>query len=207
MPRASSAAQAGGFPSRSRSVAAKAGFTLIELLIVLAIVMVLAGLATGTIFALQRKARERAVKIDIQTFTMALAVYHRELGGYPTDDITLLGGTADPVRGLNEALVYHLSRKLKGGDYGPYMEFQKERLDDKDNDGFDEYYDPFGNLYEYAENESDPMRPGRNKGSYDLVSPGRDELLGGIITAADGYVEATEANRTYERDNLSNWSK
>lgn len=187
----------------------RGAFTLIELLVVITIMMILAGTTTAAIFKVRSIMQTKAAKVDIRTITMALAAYQRELGSYPPDDvIPETGWSADPY-GLNEVLVYYLGRKhMVGGNvYGPYIEFKTHRLVDRDGDGFDEYLDPFRNHYEYAENRSNttPFAANkRNKGSYDIVSPGRDGVLGGSITAADGYLSpGVDA----EKDNITNWSK
>jgi general secretion pathway protein G len=155
------------------------GFTLIELLVVMGIILILAGIITSTVFAFQRIMREKAASVDIQTFTMGLAAYKRDLGSYPPADITLVGGSA--THGLNEVLYYYLGRKhLKGANfYGPYVTFKTRRLADVDGDGIKEYQDTFGTYYEYAVNPT---------GGYDIVSPGPDGRLGGTIDAVDGYV-------------------
>ncbi|MHC4248992.1 MAG: type II secretion system protein GspG [Planctomycetota bacterium] len=159
------------------------GFTLIELLVVMAIMLILAGIITSTVFVFKRMMMERGAGVDIQTFTMGLAAYKRDLGSYPPADITLVGGSA--THGLNEAIYYYLGLKhLKGANfYGPYVTFKTNRLRDDDDDGFKEYLDTFGTHYQYAPN---------SKGGYDIVSPGRDGELGGKIDFVDGYVPDDE---------------
>ena len=206
-------------------------FTLIELLMVTSIIMLLAGTMTVAIFKVRSIMQAKAGKVDIRTMTMALAAYRRELGRYPPDSVT--GAIAWSVdanftpenhcRDSNEALVYYLGRKhVKGANvYGPYMEFKEARLVNRDKGEeqatktgvlYPEYIDPFGRYYLYAENLSQQKvggsGVGRNVGSYDIVSPGRDGTLGGTMSAAGGYVEATAgALRGQQRDNISNWSK
>jgi prepilin-type N-terminal cleavage/methylation domain-containing protein len=197
------------------------GFTLIELLVVTSIIMLLAGTTTVAIFKVRTIMQAKAAKVDIRTMTMALAAYRRELGRYPPDSIDgVPSWTVDPdcapeehCRASNEALVYYLGRKhVKGANvYGPYMDFKQSRLvnrnaSDETDVAYVEYLDPFGRYYLYAENTPGV---GRNKGSYDIVSPGRDGRLGGTMSAASGYTEVTTGGvrEQQERDNISNWSK
>ncbi len=203
------------------------GFTLIELLVVTSIIMLLAGTMTVAVFKVRTIMQGKGAKVDIRTMTMALAAYRRELGRYPPDSITgdvLWSVDADcanenDARASNEALVYYLGRKHpKGANvYGPYMEFKESRLVNR-NAGTEtgvkyvEYLDPFGRYYLYAENRSaqnpDGTGKGRNVGSYDIVSAGRDGTLGGTMSAAEGYVEAGAGVRqAQEKDNISNWSR
>jgi len=189
------------------------GFTLIELLVVVSIIMILAGLLSVAAFAVLRRARSKAAKADIESFVMALSIYQRDLGAYPPDD-AIPEQTWDtgqtPEHRSNEALVYHLTRKLKKGLnwYGPYLALKKERLRDDDNDGFEEYRDPFGNLYLYAENASFPGCEGRNPKSYVIVSPGEDGKLGGTFDTTHGYRDATtDLGKAEEADNITNWSR
>jgi len=151
------------------------GFTLIELLVVMAIMLILSGMITATIFVFKRMMQERGADADIRTFTIGLAAYKRDLGSYPPSDLDSWIGTDTGYR--NEILHYYLGRKhLKGANYyGPYVKFKTKRLRDDDNDGFEEYPDPFGNLYEYSlvtDANGETVR-------YEIVAPGRDGVLGG----------------------------
>jgi len=198
------------------------GFTLIELLVVTSIIMMLAGTMTIAIFKVRTIMQAKAAKVDIRTMTMALAAYQRELGRYPPDSVTgdvIWSVDADyandnDARASNEALIYYLGRKhVKGANvYGPYMEFKESRLVDRDGNGYDEYLDSFGRYYLYAENRSvqnpDGSGEGRNVGSYDIVSAGRDGVLGGTMSAVKGYEVATASARLgQQKDNISNWSR
>ncbi len=194
------------------------GFTLIELLVVTSIIMILAGTMTIAIFKVRTIMQGKAVKVDIRTMTMALAAYQRELGRYPPDSVAGNGiwsvdadyTNENDARASNEALVYYLGRKhVKGANvYGPYMEFKESRLADRDGNDYEEYLDSFGRYYLYAENKSvqnpNGTGEGRNVGSYDIVSAGRDGRLGGTMSAAKGYEVADVPE---QRDNITNWSK
>jgi len=150
----------------------RGGFTLIELMVVMAIMLILAGLITSTIFVFKRIMQRKGAKVDISTFTMGLAAYKRDLGSYPPVDI---GGAQYSA---NEVLHYYLGRKhLKGANYyGPYVTFKTRRLRDADGDGLLEYPDPFGGYYEYGlvteVATGEVLR-------YEIVSPGYDGEMGG----------------------------
>jgi type II secretory pathway pseudopilin PulG len=193
-----------------RAFATRTGnaFTLIELLVVICILMILAGLVFAVARAVYLRSLERGTRADIKALEMGLAQYRRDWGAYPPDDIVLVGGSAPNA--MNEALVHHLCRKIiKGAStYGPYVVIDKGRFGDSDVDGYLELRDPYGNLYQYAENASHATPTGASPGSYDIVSPGHDGALGGTISPATGYVPAgTPAAKALEEDNVTSWGK
>ena len=165
---------------RGRS-AGREGFTLIELLVVMAIMLILTGMITSTIFVFKRIMQGKAAATDIRTFTIGLAAYRRDLGSYPPSDLASWIGSEDNYR--NEILHYYLGRRhVKGANYyGPYVKFKTKRLRDNDTDspmgdGFQEYSDPFGGLYEYGlVTDADGVAV-----RYEIVAPGPDGRLGGI---------------------------
>jgi len=168
---------------RGRSTG-REGFTLIELLVVMAIMLILTGMITSTIFVFKRMMQEKAADTDIRTFTIGLAAYKRELGAYPPAALDTWIGTDEHRR--NELLHFYLGRRhLRGANYyGPYVKFKTKRLRDTDNDGFDEYPDPFGGLYQYGlVTDADGVTV-----RYEIVAPGRDDVYGGHWdeTGADG---------------------
>lgn len=192
----------------TKSAGRRGAFTLLELLVVITIIAILAGICFGVIQVLRARAKRAATGVEIDAFISALDMYRRQLGSYPSDDITLVGGSA--ANGPSEVLVYYLHRKLPKGanTYGPFMKLKAARLVDRDGDGFPEYCDPYGSPYVYAENASDKPPGGMNPGSFDLVSRGPDGVLGGSISPATGYVPATTpAGKGQEKDNITNWSR
>ncbi len=178
-----------------------------ELLVVMTIIMILSGMLTAAVFTFRKMMAARAAKFDIQTFSMALAAYRRDMGSYPPDDdIPTAAGGWDTSYGMNEVLVYYLGRRHVIGDnvYGPYMEFKLKRLVDKDGDGLDEYLDPWRNHYLYAENASAGV--GHNRRSYDLVCMGLDGVLGCVMNPAVGYDDETGIiDADAMEDNITNW--
>ncbi|MHC5053676.1 MAG: type II secretion system protein [Planctomycetota bacterium] len=183
-------------------------FTLLELLVAMAILLILAGIVFGVARAVYLRTLEGGTQADIKALELGLAAYRKHFGAYPPDDVTLVGGSA--ANGMNEAMVYHLCRKLVRGvnTYGPLAAIKDGRFEDSDGDGFRELRDPYGNLYGYGENASHPTPTGANPRSYDIVSPGHDGALGGTISPATGYVPAaTPAAKALEEDNVTSWGK
>jgi len=100
-----------------------AGFTLLELLVVLAILVLLASIATPQVLKYLGRAKTDTAKIQIENLSAALDYYRLDLGSYPSNE-----------QGL-EALVKDVSQAP--GWNGPYVK-KKEML-----------IDPWGNPYRY----------------------------------------------------------
>ena len=64
------------------------GFTIIELLIVMAIIIVLAGLIIGTSGYVQKKGARSRAEAEIAAFSAALESYKADNGVYPSDTAT-----------------------------------------------------------------------------------------------------------------------
>lgn len=65
------------------------GFTLLELLLVMAILVVLAGLSTVAVINLQRGAYQKTALVEIETMEKACKMYKLNAGSYPAtlDDL------------------------------------------------------------------------------------------------------------------------
>jgi len=165
---------------------------------------IIAGLVTPLLFGSTKPHGLRA-RADIKCFTVGLAAYRRDVGAYPPDDITAIGGSAE--YGMSEALVHYLGKRLsKGSDfYGPYVHFKTRQLTDKDADGFQEYRDPWGGPWLYARRTPSSGTPDGETPprGYDLASPGRDGDLGGRMVPGKGYGPATTPEgKAAEADNV-----
>lgn len=80
---------------------AKKGFTIIELLIVIAIIVILAGLVLTNIQGAQAKARDATRLGDIDSVATALEIYHNENGYYP-NTFNATPGDAAQLPGIQE---------------------------------------------------------------------------------------------------------
>jgi len=78
----------------------RGAFTLIELLVVIAIIGILVALVAGTAANVIRRAKETAIKTDLDQMTLALKAYKAKNGSYPPSDFTSDKGKAEVVRHL-----------------------------------------------------------------------------------------------------------
>jgi general secretion pathway protein G len=77
------------------------GFTLMEVLLVVAILIILAGLATVAITRTYGGARKNAAKLDINTLSQTMDAYYLDIGSYPPTLeglVTLPDGLANPAK-------------------------------------------------------------------------------------------------------------
>jgi prepilin-type N-terminal cleavage/methylation domain-containing protein len=193
------------------------GFTLLELAVAVAILAILGALSAAVVVDQIRKTEMARTRMEIGSIGSVAELYRGALGAYPPDTVP-----GEPEAGSNEALVYWLTREHRRGmnTYGPYLGAKQVLLADTDGDGFPEYRDPFGNLYLYAENASQTAKNeregvanpevGANPRGFDVVSAGRDGLLGGTISPETGFVEdaAKDANGDGApdgRDDVLSW--
>jgi prepilin-type N-terminal cleavage/methylation domain-containing protein len=82
-------------PSERPAAASPRGFTLVEILVVLIIVAMLAGLLTPAVMQSLRKARNAAIKSEIDMLHMAVMNYKNEYGSFPPCNVLtpLISGT------------------------------------------------------------------------------------------------------------------
>lgn len=92
---------------RTRRPRTRKGFTLLELLLVMAILIVLAGLAGFSVLGMQKRAYSNAAQLQIENFESMCKAYRLNTGSFPQklDDLHVLPS------GMN--------RSLWGG---PYLE-------------------------------------------------------------------------------------
>ncbi len=69
----------------------KKGFTLVELLVVVAIIGLLAGIATVSVNSVRTKARDARRVADIKQIQNALEIYYSDAGSYPATIADKLG--------------------------------------------------------------------------------------------------------------------
>jgi hypothetical protein len=157
-----------------------------------------------TLIRTRQRAMIRLAAAEATAFDLGAVTFRRDVGVYPPDDITVMGGSAR--LGGSEVLVHHLMRRFmtKAGMCGPYVSVRDDRLSDEDGDGFEEFRDPWGGVYVYAQRTPAPGEtPPR---FFDIASPGPDGVLGGTMVPGKGYVPATTpAGKAVEEDNVTNW--
>lgn len=91
------------------------GFTLVELLVVLAILGLIAAVATPQVLKYLAKAKTDTARIDIKGIGVALDLFLLDTGHYPTEQ---------------EALAALLEKPNAGGDWnGPYLKSKRVPLD------------------------------------------------------------------------------
>ena len=168
-------------------------FTIIELLVVMAIIIVLAGLILATSGYVQNKGRRSRAEAEIAAISAALENYKADNGVYPTEPATdaLKANTmGDPTRSEYEAASLSLYRAISGdGDNDAnrvaeskaYFNFKPNQLSPTtQNQSVALIRDPFGNSYGYSTvkaslpNGTDGYNP-----TFDLWS------TGSTVSAAD----------------------
>lgn len=144
----------------------KSGFTLIEILVVLAIIMILAGLTVGMFQYANRKAMRDRTIAQMKVIQGSLEQYYNDVGMYPT-------GTVEVIPKLAEELAGSGPLKMNAGVNKVYLKDINERT--TNSAGY--LFDPNGHRWGYhcTEVSVDPdgvkVYGGRyNRNSYDLFS-------------------------------------
>ena len=140
-----------------------AGFTLIEILVVIAVIAILASVVTPLVFQNVGDAKVSAARAQIEIFATALDTYRLDNDYYPTT-----------TQGLSALRTLPQGQPAPRNWRGPYLRK-------------DPPLDPWKKPYTY-------LSPGRaNPESYDLLSLGRDGLVGG--TGEDADITSWEASQ------------
>jgi prepilin-type N-terminal cleavage/methylation domain-containing protein len=175
------------FVIRHSSFRAGGAFTLIELMIVMAIILVLAGLILATSNYVQKKGKRSRAEAEIAAMSAALENYRADNGVYPRDGVTdgldVTTTTLSNYDAPSLKLYEHLSgdsdhdRVAESKTYFPFRPNQLSPADQTQ--AVTSIRDPFGNPYGYSTMKaSDSTRNGFNP-SFDLWSiadgaPGTD---------------------------------
>jgi len=154
-------------------------FSMVELLIVMAIIVVLAGiLMTGAIYA-RRNARNKRITSQVKMIRLALTEYQSEYGIYPQQAV------AGPLkRSVIESLVDQTGRR--------YLDLEEEAF--SESSGKANMIDAFNNPFYY-------QCPGTmNKKTFDLWSMGPDGKHG-----MGGASPANAQTASEDTDDIANW--
>jgi type II secretory pathway pseudopilin PulG len=141
-----------------------AAFTIVELLIVIAIILVLAGLILGTSGYVQAKAKRSRAETEIAAISAALENYKADNGIYPTDTANGTTNTLDartmfnPTAAQYAAASFFLYKELSGDPAGnrvptgkSYFPFKPNMLLPKNQtQAVTAIADPFGCSYGYS---------------------------------------------------------
>jgi general secretion pathway protein G len=176
------------FVVRHSSLRAEGAFTVVELLIVMAIILVLAGLILATSSYVQKKGQRSRAQAEIAAFSAALENYKADNGVYPSDSVTdgldVTTPTLSNYEGPSLKLYDYLSgdpdhnRAAEAKTYFPFKPIQLSPTDQAQ--AVTALRDPFGNPYGYSTMKaSDPTKNGYNP-TFDLWSigdgaPGTDQ--------------------------------
>lgn len=184
------------------------GYTLVEVLVVLAVIVILAGITFGTAAGIQSARMKSIAKAEISLISKSLSRFHAKHGDYPitqgiennavTLSKALLGWKVfqgNPVQmvDLKEAPsdgirpFIELSKLLYEGDlpYSDKMIPSNVRL-----------IDPWGNAYVYAYKESEEW----DNFSFVLYSKGSDGA--DVKLEADGVLSTSFKNLNKNMDNI-----
>ncbi len=180
-------------------------FTLVELLVVIGIIALLMGLLLPVIAAVLNKSKRAIATQNCRSIEMALEAYRADFDAYPPDYFPSSNGS--------EVLFYHLCRihrpQVKTSDgrvidgesrRGTYLDPQKFTLAEGTG-GRPKLVSPYGGEYSYSmQVDSDGQ-----KRRYILIDPGADKILGGQLSATQGFVSANaDQNRDGHRDDEDN---
>jgi general secretion pathway protein G len=166
----------------SPSFGAGGAFTLIELLIVIAIIIVLAGLVLSTVGYVQNKGARSRAETELAAMSAACESYKVDNGVYPRNtatDALNARATGDPT--AYEAANLYLYDALFGATSGSrtpnagarsYFTFKPNQLSPSDQAQPVAFIrDPFGNSYGYSTaNQADPTTPKGYNPTFDLWS-------------------------------------
>jgi prepilin-type N-terminal cleavage/methylation domain-containing protein len=149
-------------------------FTLIELIVVVAIIVILAGLVLSTVGYIQKKAARSRAETEIAAMSAALESYKTDNGVYPRDNTTnqytdTLNAQQnfDATQPIYQHASFYLYTQLSGDSSGnrspngkSYMQFKPNMLLPSGGSGtVIAISDSFGNSYGYSTaNQADPAK-------------------------------------------------
>ena len=168
---------------RHSSFRSEASFTVIELLLVIAIIIILAGLILSTVGYVQKKGARSRAEAEIAAMSAALESYKADNGIYPRDATAT--DTLDPAATINSAnyasASLYLYKQLSGDTSAnrqpaagakTYFAFNPNQLSPTDQtQSVTSVRDPFGNSYGYSTAKAaNPSGTIGNNPTFDLWS-------------------------------------
>ncbi len=159
----------------------QAAFTIVELLVVMAIILVLAGLVLGTSGYVHSKAARSRAEAEINALSAALENYKADNGIYPQETSTNAQNTYDPTMASYKAGSFALYKALSGDTDGDrvvdagaksYFTFKDSQLYPATTavpNKVQYIQDPFGYCYGYSTLNSTDATKGYNP-TFDLWS-------------------------------------
>ncbi|MBA2433771.1 MAG: type II secretion system GspH family protein [Verrucomicrobiota bacterium] len=135
-----------------------AGFTIVEVLVVLAIILVLAGLILATSSYVHNKGARSRAEAEIAAMSAALENYRADNGVYPLSATPDARENGDPLAQIYKDASLVLYRALSGdtdlnrqAEATSYMSFKPNQLSPNDQASAVTFLkDPFGNSYGYS---------------------------------------------------------
>jgi prepilin-type N-terminal cleavage/methylation domain-containing protein len=178
------------------TAAATGGFTLIEVLVVIAIIIILAGLILSTAGYVQKKGARARAETEIATISAAIESYKADNGIYPanSDTNTLNAQTSfNPTAAQYQNASLYLYNALFGATNGSrnpdsgtrsYFVFKPNMLSPSDQTLNVQYIrDPFGNSYGYSTVDNPVANPSPSPGynpTFDLWSTAGGTTTGDV---------------------------
>lgn len=174
------------FGIRHLSFSASSAFTLLELIVVIAVIIILAGLVLSTVGYVQKKGARARAETEIAAMSAACESYKADNGVYPRDNTTTqytdtldARRNFDATQSVYQNASFYLYTQLSGDSSGSrsptgksYMEFKPKMLLPPSGTGtVTAISDPFGNSYGYSTaNQADPATPKGYNPTFDLWS-------------------------------------
>jgi type II secretory pathway pseudopilin PulG len=172
------------FVIRHSSFSDGSAFTLIELIVVIAVIIILAGLVLSTVGYVQKKGARARAETEIAAMSAACENYKADNGIYPRDNTT---DALDARQNFDATQTVYQNASLylynalfgaTGGSRTPntgaksYFTFKPNQLSPSDQTQPVVFIrDPFGNSYGYSTaNQADPITPKGYNPTFDLWS-------------------------------------
>ena len=135
-------------------------FTLIEFMVVMAIIMIVAGMMVGVGSSARNRARKAKAESMIASLEVAISMFNYDTGLYPPNTAGVMTPIGVVYDRLTNETDYGPGVLIPGWE-GPYMEFNSEDI------ASGEVIDPWGTPYDY-----DRDTRSNNLSTFDLYSYG-----------------------------------